>query len=491
VEARRWLRGVAIAIAMLAALEGGLRGVGAGGERRPRPRFVNPEGGWAAAGVYYEEDPALFWRLKKDASIVGGWYRTNADGFRGPLAVPRSPDVPRVVLLGDSVVFGLGLDDEATVGAHLEALLETRLARDVEVLQRAVPGYSSLQIAKLAEQELPRLRPDLTVILAGSFNDQAPACGASDSEIAAAMRAPPAGALGRLALWQGMRRLLGRGVSAGCPPLSMQPPPPGTPAPKTRVSVREFDANLRDILSVTRRVRSAAIVVVPPLSRKIASLQPWARRYRTAAARVGGCRIVDGQDAFGREAAATFQADELHPNRRGALVLALELAERISLDHTLGVPTEGGSIRSAIDLAHGVARQDEVERFVAQGRFDEALALAAHDNPATTTRRYRFAIARARARVGPCDFDLADFPGLVEARAVAAECSAQAGDDAAAIRHLRAGVRMDRGWVHGRFLLASALAEVGDAAAARRHLREGLRIAPDDEDLLDLSHRLE
>ena len=110
--------------------------------------LVMVELGWAP---YFEqrspifvEDETLGWRLRPDtrASWLGVPVEINSRGMRGPL--PRTPqDRPRALFLGDSVVFGFRLEDEAdALPAQLEARLKAGPAGPVEVLNAGVGGWS-------------------------------------------------------------------------------------------------------------------------------------------------------------------------------------------------------------------------------------------------------------------------------------------------------------------------------------------------------------
>jgi lysophospholipase L1-like esterase len=78
-------------------------------------------------------------------------YRINADGFRdGPYARRKPPGTFRIVVLGDSVAFGFGVQAEETFPKQLEQLLRVRLApADVEVLNLGVNGYNPYTEAML------------------------------------------------------------------------------------------------------------------------------------------------------------------------------------------------------------------------------------------------------------------------------------------------------------------------------------------------------
>jgi len=84
----------------------------------------------------------------------------NADGFRGPELRPRAASVRRLVFLGDSIVFGPGLEYEETV----PYLTGARLGPGVEVINAAVPGMSLKDEVDLLEEKAGRLEPDLVVV---------------------------------------------------------------------------------------------------------------------------------------------------------------------------------------------------------------------------------------------------------------------------------------------------------------------------------------
>jgi hypothetical protein len=112
------------------------------------------------------------WAPRKGASatIEGSRVALNARGYRGrALAVPRAGGLTRVVVLGDSVAFGLGVSDEQTF-AHL---LDFR-DNGIEAGNLAVQGYGPDQELLLLEREGLREDPDVVVLafcLANDFAD--------------------------------------------------------------------------------------------------------------------------------------------------------------------------------------------------------------------------------------------------------------------------------------------------------------------------------
>ena len=83
---------------------------------------------------------------------------TNEDGLRTTLARARTPGVPRVALLGDSTVFGWGVDDGDTVADGVAEGLP-----GIEVLNAGQPGYSTTQAAWLLGEVVAAYQPDLAV----------------------------------------------------------------------------------------------------------------------------------------------------------------------------------------------------------------------------------------------------------------------------------------------------------------------------------------
>ncbi|MBI1317728.1 MAG: hypothetical protein GC168_02120 [Candidatus Hydrogenedens sp.] len=121
-------------------------------------------------------DDWTWWRVKPDLHdyhIAIPWTQrdfvlnTDAHGFR------RTGDdhagVPlRVFAAGDSTTFGVGVNDDETWPAQLEALLP----EGSEVVNAGVPGFTSFQSVRMAEMHGAEPRPDVVVICAG-FNDPA------------------------------------------------------------------------------------------------------------------------------------------------------------------------------------------------------------------------------------------------------------------------------------------------------------------------------
>jgi lysophospholipase L1-like esterase len=145
----------------LLVIEGGLRLFWSG------YYFKNP-------GGYARPSATLGWENKPSATVDYGEpefstvVRHNSLGFRSPEIPPEKPEgVCRIVVLGDSFAYGVGVENEETFSARIEEL-DPRL----QVINTGVNGYGTAQqLLTLAEKGL-RFEPDL-VIVAFFWNDVA------------------------------------------------------------------------------------------------------------------------------------------------------------------------------------------------------------------------------------------------------------------------------------------------------------------------------
>lgn len=101
-----------------------------------------------------------------DVPFLGKRLVTNHDGFRGP---PRTPAKPangfRIVGLGDSVLFGWGVEYEEAGLPKLEALVQQALpGKLVEAIDTGVPGYNTAMEAVVLQEKGLRFQPDLVIV---------------------------------------------------------------------------------------------------------------------------------------------------------------------------------------------------------------------------------------------------------------------------------------------------------------------------------------
>jgi hypothetical protein len=134
-------------------------------------RVLSPDYLTRKRGLHvYSETYGWAPRPGTSTTIAGTRVSFNARGYRGrELAVPREPGPVRLVVLGDSVAFGLDVSDEQTFTHLIDA-------RDngIEAGNLAVQGYGPGQALLRLEEEGLRADPDVVVLsfcLANDFVD--------------------------------------------------------------------------------------------------------------------------------------------------------------------------------------------------------------------------------------------------------------------------------------------------------------------------------
>ena len=128
--------------------------------------IVSVRGPYVFSGTYG-------WAPRAGASpvIAGQRVSFNARGYRGrELSLPKTGDRTRVVVLGDSIAFGLGVSDEETF-THL---LDVR-DNGIEAANLAVQGYGPDQALLVLLHEGLRSDPDVVVLAFCLGNDFADA----------------------------------------------------------------------------------------------------------------------------------------------------------------------------------------------------------------------------------------------------------------------------------------------------------------------------
>lgn len=106
-----------------------------------------------------------------EAQLNGGLLRINSRGYRAEEFAKEKPaGAYRIVMLGDSVTFGMAGD-----GCHYPGALQRLFdaagdGRRVEVINAALEGYNSQDALRLLEGELMSYSPDMVTALIG-WND--------------------------------------------------------------------------------------------------------------------------------------------------------------------------------------------------------------------------------------------------------------------------------------------------------------------------------
>jgi lysophospholipase L1-like esterase len=136
-------------------------------------------------------DPDLFWRLKPNVVLdyagEKGGCRTNALGLRSSPIGPKQPGEFRILALGESTTFGVGVPDRLAYPQRLETLLrESGGCPGCRVINAGVSAWSSFQSRRFLEREGLALQPDL-VLVYHEINDYMPASFRNAGQSEAAM----------------------------------------------------------------------------------------------------------------------------------------------------------------------------------------------------------------------------------------------------------------------------------------------------------------
>lgn len=119
-------------------------------------------------------EPAVSYTLRPRGRIEawGDTFTANEIGYRtGPLPGRRGGRKTfRIVFLGDSWTFGMGVREEESFPAQVAQLATSTSSRPVEALNLGLPGYNTLNEIAALDFFYDRLRPD-AVVICPTMND--------------------------------------------------------------------------------------------------------------------------------------------------------------------------------------------------------------------------------------------------------------------------------------------------------------------------------
>ncbi len=290
----------------------------------------------------YEPDPTTFWRLSPSAEQ----YQPNRHGLRGfwPNPGPR-PNLLRIACVGDSSTFGVGMRYEDTYGMLLEQRLQDALpSRYVETVLAGLPGFSTYQSIELYRHRVAELRPHVTVIYVGAWNDFSGAVEVPDAERRSTDERFESSLLARSRI---ARMIRNASRNARTEAALEQSRARQDDVPR-RVPLADFRANVATLFAAARDAGSRVIAIVPPVSDIGLLTRPLALDYRAAlvdvareheVALIDGPRLFEEKDqelpkALYRSAAwaTPCYLDYVHPTTLGHRVLAERIAELVLED---------------------------------------------------------------------------------------------------------------------------------------------------------------
>lgn len=92
-------------------------------------------------------------------------WEINSLGLRSQEPSKDAGEMFRILVLGDSQTFGLGVDQEKTFSAQLQALLTAKTQNQIEVLNAGVSGYGTFEASWKLERIVNKVQPNLIVLV--------------------------------------------------------------------------------------------------------------------------------------------------------------------------------------------------------------------------------------------------------------------------------------------------------------------------------------
>jgi lysophospholipase L1-like esterase len=299
----------------------------------------------------FEPDEEFGWRHRPLAEDTywGAPVRINALGFRGQERALAKPDgVRRVLVLGDSVAFGLAIEDDGeTLPGRLEVELAGLLETPFECWNAGVAGWSTWQERTLLQREGGRLDPDL-VVLVFVLNDVTEPLlltrfGGHTTGFQLAYARPPGmpGWLAESGLYLALRELAVRRALAGSSPLALAHAQRLTPyhlivepdSERVQAAWRAALSELQGVHEWCRARERPLLLALVPLAIQLENPQADApQRILARFAAQRGLAHVDLLPPFLRASRerglgmADLYLDALHPSALGCELAARTLA---------------------------------------------------------------------------------------------------------------------------------------------------------------------
>ncbi len=281
------------------------------------------------------------WRARvggqRSFGIPGGTF-VNSRGLRGgELPIPKPAGIRRVLLVGDSTVFGVLVADGDTFAYRVQVALQ-QIDPNITVLNAGTPGWSSWQARRALDDRLLDYEPDLLVI--ATLWSDAQRTSRSDADRFPATLPVLDQSRAFLILREWVREVRYGGamerVWVGLQPPRESPAPssrPPEPA-EIRVPLPDYEANLAAMARmVADRGGSAAYLVLPcvrdPAAGIVGDFRDDYRAAMRRAAASSGAPIADTPAAFVGTDPGQMFLDDVHPTVAGHAKVAEVLARTL------------------------------------------------------------------------------------------------------------------------------------------------------------------
>jgi lysophospholipase L1-like esterase len=278
-----------------------------------------------------EFDPILFWVLKKqihDARIQGTIGSSALDftvNIRNRLRFPQRPGTQaslRILAIGDSCTFGVGVNDGDTWPAQLQALFD-HAKTDVSVINAGVPGYTAFQGKQWLEKQGLSKNPNIVIATFG-FNDFETWASQSDFETARYVRLKRWDILfSRSRLYYGMQLAVQKLI----PQNARNQEKPGEPR-RARLSAEEFSQTLLQIKKICDEHQFGLILVIWPYKGQLAGQYGGYQPLIARVAEQQDVPLLNLVEVFGQITQELF-VDSVHANQAGNRVVANALFQAI------------------------------------------------------------------------------------------------------------------------------------------------------------------
>ncbi|MCP4683043.1 MAG: hypothetical protein GY864_11975 [Desulfobacterales bacterium] len=135
-------------------------------------RVWNPNIAQRGMKQIHKASKFLGWDLIPGASGTGNlgeFYQINASGFRGPeFKMEKKPGIQRIMVIGDSFTFGMGVNWEDAYPTRLERILNEK-KRPCEVINCGVIAHHMWQHDEMLRGKVLSYKPDLIIL--GLYQD--------------------------------------------------------------------------------------------------------------------------------------------------------------------------------------------------------------------------------------------------------------------------------------------------------------------------------